>query len=334
MRKGHVMKIFRSAFCLLSAVSCLLAAVDGVVMNGTTGKPQPATIVSLLQPGQGGLQTLASVRSDAEGKFRIDKDYPPGPALLQALHQGATYTLILPPGGPTSGVRVNVYNATTDPATVKTIQRLVLIEPSASALQISEAVICQNDTQTTFQDPVNGSVQFYLPEAAGGKAQVTINAPGGMPIQRPAEKTKQADVYKVDYPLRPGETRFDVAYSLPPSETFSGRILRPGELTRLATPPSVTLSGDGLQSLGQEPQSQVRLYGVSGNKYEVKIEGFGSLRGAGGAGGGGGGQDEDDGQPRVDEAQARLYSRLWLVLGLVFGILGVGGVMLYRRGPA
>ncbi len=30
-----------------------------------------------------------------------------------------------------------------------------------------------------------------------------------MPIQRPALKTKEPNVYKVDYPVRPGETRFD-----------------------------------------------------------------------------------------------------------------------------
>ena len=320
----------RILVCLLARASCLLAAVDGVVMNGTTGKPQPSVIVSLMQPGQGGLQTLASVRSDAEGKFRIDKEYPPGPALIQALHQGATYTLILPPGGPTTGLSVNVYDSTTNPAAAKTTQRMVLIEPGASALQITEAVMCQNDTQTTFQDPANGSVQFYLPEAAEGKAQVTINAPGGMPIQRPAEKTKQPGIYKVDYPLRPGETRFDVTYSLPASGTFSGRVLRAGEQTRLITPPSVTLSGDGIQSLGQEPQTQVHIYSVTGTKYEAKIEGTGSLRAGGG--GAGGGQDEDNGEPKVEEVPARLYSRLGWVLGLVFGILGVGGALLYRRG--
>ncbi len=285
------MKIFRSAFCLLTPVSCLLAAVDGVVMNSTTGKPQPAVIVSLMQPGQGGLQTLSSVRSDAEGKFRIDKAFPPGPALVQALYQGATYTLILAPGGPTTGVRVNVYDSTTDPAAAKTSQRLVLIEPGAAALQITEAVIYQNDTQTTF--------------------------------------TKQAGTYKVNYPLRPGETRFDINYAMPASGTFSGRVPGASELTRLVTPPSVTLSGDGIKSLGQEPQTQVNIYGISGTKYDVKIEGSGSLRGGSG---GGGGQDEDDGQPKIEEAPARLYSRMWLVLGLVFGILGAGGVLLYRRG--
>src|SRR5580704_1848598 len=77
------LRLLASGFCLLASGSWLLASVDGVVMNLTTGKPQPAVIVSLVQPGSKGMQTLASVKSDAEGKFQIDKEVPPGPALLQ-----------------------------------------------------------------------------------------------------------------------------------------------------------------------------------------------------------------------------------------------------------
>ena len=42
--------------CLL--IAPVFAAVDGVVVNGTTGQPQPNAIVSLIQPAQGGMKTL------------------------------------------------------------------------------------------------------------------------------------------------------------------------------------------------------------------------------------------------------------------------------------
>ena len=96
-----------------------LGAVDGVVINGTTGKPQPSVMVTLVQPGQGGMQTIATVKSDAEGKFKIDKEYPPGPALLQAMNAGVIYNQILPPGSPTTGVTVKVYDSTNNPETGK-----------------------------------------------------------------------------------------------------------------------------------------------------------------------------------------------------------------------
>jgi hypothetical protein len=36
----------------------------------------------------------------------------------------------------------------------------------------------------------------------------------------------------------------------------------------------------------------------------------------------------------VEVKPSRIYSRLYWILGLTFGILGLGGVMLYRKGVA
>ncbi|HEV1286261.1 MAG TPA: hypothetical protein VNU44_13150, partial [Bryobacteraceae bacterium] len=189
------------AFWLLASGSWLLASVDGTVMNATTGKPQPSVIVTLVQPSERGMETIGSMKSDAGGIFKFDQNLPPGPALLQAIYQGVTYTLVLPPSTPTSGVRVKVYDSSPKPGIAKVSQHMILIEPSATALDISETFLVENESTTTFQDPANGSVQFYLPEAAGGKANVRITAPGGMPIERAAEKTAVKDVYKVAYPV-------------------------------------------------------------------------------------------------------------------------------------
>ncbi len=48
---------------------------------------------------------------------------------------------------------------------------MILIEPSANSLDVSETFLIENESTTTFQDPVKGSIQFYLPEAAGGKVE-------------------------------------------------------------------------------------------------------------------------------------------------------------------
>ena len=93
----------RASLLLIMALPAM-GAVDGVVNNGTTGKPQPSVLITLVQPGQGGMQTIATVKSDSEGKFKIDKEYPPGPLLLQAVYGGVVYTQPLPPGTPTTGV--------------------------------------------------------------------------------------------------------------------------------------------------------------------------------------------------------------------------------------
>jgi hypothetical protein len=326
MRKGHGMKLVVG---LLALGPALLAAVDGTVINATTGQPQPSVVVSLVQPGAGGMQTLGSVKSDGEGKFRIDKDYPPGPALVQGLYQGATYNLVLIPGTPTSGLRLEVYDATTDSGSAKIAQDVLLVERTADALQIRETVFMQNDTKRTFQDPAKGSMRFYLPPSLGGKVQVTVSAPGGMPIQRPAEKTAQAGIYKVSYPVKPGQTTFDYTYSLPASDKFAGKNPHPGVAIDLITPPSMTLSGDGLKELGQEPKTQAHVYGFTLPSYDLTVEGTGTLRSPEAPP-----QDEDTGSPKIQESPARLYSQLPWVLGLTFGILFLGGALLYRKGTA
>jgi hypothetical protein len=327
MRKGD--GLMKSAFLLLAIGSSLLAAVDGTVVNATTGKPQPAVIVMLVQPGAQGMQTLGNAKSDAEGKFKIDKDVPPGPALLQAIYQGAMYNLVLPPGTPSTGVHLKVYDSTAKPGVAKISQHMILLERSAESLDIGETFLIENETATTFLDPVKGSIQFYLPEGAGGKISVTINSPGGMPIQRPAEKTKDPNVYKIAYPVKPGESRFDVSYSLPASDKFASKVLHGEGVTRLVTPSTVTLEGEGIEDMGQEPQTKAHIYNA-GAEYSVQITGFGSLRNQEAAA-----PEEDTGESNdLKEGPARVYTRMYWVMGLAFAILGLGGVLLYRKSAA
>ncbi len=274
------------------------------------------------------MQTIASTKSDPDGKFRIDKPYPPGPVLLQSIYQGVVYNQMIPPGSPTSGLNVKVYNSTKDPEAIRNSQHMIVLEPGESGIQVSETFLFSNPWQQTYNDPVKGSAEFYVPKDVNGKIQVVVNTSGGMPVPREAEKTKEPNVYKIDYPVKPGETRFDIAYSLPPGDTFRGRNLS-GENTYLVTPPSVTLTGEGIDDLGQEPQTQAHTYRLRAASFSVKIEGTGSLRNNSQSS-----AEDDTGQPQIAQAPARVYSKLPWVLGLTLGILMLGGVMLYRKGAA
>jgi hypothetical protein len=324
MRKGDGM---RALFCLLASVCAAFGAVDGVVLNATTGKPQPSVLISLVQPQQSGMQTIASVKSDAEGKFKIDKSYPPGPALLQSIYEGVVYNQMIPLGSPTSGLSVKVFDSTKDPALAKSAQHMILLEPTGTAIQVNETFLFNNQSQLTYSDPSKGSAEFYLPKDVSGKVQVIVNTSGGMPVPRDAEKTKKPDIYKVDYPVKPGETRFDIGYSLPAADTFAGKNVS-GDETFLVTPPSVTLTGDGIDDLGQEPQTQAHTYRLRAASFNVTINGTGSLRNTDAN------SDDDSGAPTPEQAPARVYSKLPWVLGLTLGILMLGGAMLFRKGAA
>lgn len=298
-----------------------LGAVDGVVRNATTGKEQANVLVNLVQPGEGGMKTIGTAKSGPDGKFTIDKPLT-GPGLLQGIHQGVVYSLMVQPGAPQTGLRLNVFDTTKDAAAGKLAQRMILLQPSETALVVNETLLFENPTQASFSDPVNGSVRFFLPAAAQGQVQVTIAGPGGMPVQREAEKTARPNVYKVDYALKPGETRFDLAYSLPKGD-FTGRLEYPAAPTRIVTPATVTVSGEGLAPLGQEPQTKANLYEVKQPEFAYKVEGVGTLRSAEAA------PEEGDG-PSIQVIRPRLYERFYLLLGLAAGILILGFLVLYR----
>jgi hypothetical protein len=315
------------AFVLIPA--SLFAAIEGTVVNGTTGKPEPSVKISLVQPGANGMQAIASSTSDASGKFSIDHDLPPPPALLQADYKGVTYTQVQPPGRPTTGIQFQIYESATKPPEGFQMAHLIMIEPSASALDISETFLIRNDSSTTFQDSSKGTAQFYPPKAAGDSVKVSVTPPTQMTITRTAEKAGKSGSFKIDYPARPGETRFDMHYTLPASDTFTGKVIDGERPTTVVTPLSVHLTGDGIKEVGVEDQVQARLYQVTAPTFNVKIDGTGAIRDQQSNA-----PQEDTGQPQTKEILARVYDRLYWVLGLTFGILALGGTLLYRKGAA
>ncbi|HLJ46448.1 MAG TPA: hypothetical protein VKU01_10595 [Bryobacteraceae bacterium] len=308
------------------------AAVDGTIVNGTTGKPQPNVVVSLVEPTQAGMQNLGSAKTDAEGKFRFEKGGAGGPQLVQAIYDGVMYNRMLPPGTPTSGVQVEVYEASTKPDVAQVAQDMILYQPSDSQVTVNESVIFQNGSKTTYNDP-KGTFRFYLPPEAAGKVNVTVVAPGGMPVQRPAEKTKDADVYAVSYAVKPGETRFDLSYSFPSANPLvvSGKVLHKEGPTRLVVPAGVTLKSDDVTALGEEPQTKASIFEVKGKEFKAELSGSGALSSGDSTGAP---ADDDSGAPQIHEIQPHVYDKLPWILGIALVVLALGFVVLYRSDRA
>jgi hypothetical protein len=119
-----------AALALVSALP-LLAAVEGRVLNQTTGRPQSGATVTLYKLGGGGPQALESKKSEAEGRFRFDQEVQP-PFMVQAVVDGVIYTKMLPPGSPAGNLEIAAYSATTRNANELVQQHMILLEPSSS----------------------------------------------------------------------------------------------------------------------------------------------------------------------------------------------------------
>ena len=303
------------------------------MINGATGNPQPDTLVTLVQPGQMGMQTLGTAKSDAQGHFKFDKSGEGGgPQLIQAIYEGVLYTQMVPPGTPGSGIQVVVYNATKDAKVATLEQHAIFLQPDAQQIQVAENVLYKNDTKQTLNDESNGTVHFYLPPAADGKVSVTVNTVGGMPIQRSAEKAGSGNIYKIDYPIKPGETLFTINYSVPAGNpaVYASRIVDDKGAV-VVVPSGVSLTGD-VKEDGVEPRFNAPKYRVAAGNFKVTVQGSGSFTEAAGANTSA--TADDSGAPQLSESNPRIYDKLYIVLGLALGILALGFVTLYRAGTS
>jgi hypothetical protein len=313
---------------LVSALPAF-CAIDGTVVNQTSGKPQANVLIQLVQPGQGGMQTLATLKTDAAGKFQSDRQVN-GPTLIQAIYQGVLYNKMIVPGTPSTGLEVAVFDSAKRPDGARVTQHFILLSSTGGDLNVNESFIYRGDPKLTFDDPANGTLHFYLMPGAKDM-HVLIQGPGGMPIQRDAGKTSELNVYKVDYAVKPGDTRFDVNYVVPAATPWilSGKIVQKEDNVDLVAPVGFTVKGADLDNLGQEPKSQATIYKIKSASYKVEIEGIGGMK-----------QQaetpaaqapaEDTGMPDLRAVNPRIYDSVFWILGLVAGVLILASVVLYR----
>jgi hypothetical protein len=334
----------RLAVTVLSLVLLPLhAAVDGIVINKTTGKPAKDATVTLYKLGQAGPEALQSVHSDAQGKFTIQQDAQGGPHNLQATFDGVTYAHILRPGMPATGITLEVYDSSKQPGSAKAAQHFFILQPSQGQMVVSEVFLYKNEGKTAYNDPTNGTLKFYLPAAAKGVVKVQAKGPNGMPLDQLAQKTSKPDVYKVDFPIKPGgDTQFEINYMVPYTAPgrFGSKDLVGAPDTMLVAPSGVQLKGDGVEFARQEPRTQASIYTVKKASFEIEITGqmAASEQGADGGNGGSG--------PAIEQVMPKLFSQIdgsagflqkvlavkWILL-LALGILTLGFILLYRQQP-
>jgi hypothetical protein len=331
---------------LLVVLSQAHAAIDGTVTNGTTGKPQQGSTVTLYQTTNQGPQNLGSIKTDAQGKFLFTQDVQAGvgggPLLLQAVYDGVQYNKTLPPGVPTTAVQIPVFQSTKSPGGAQIQQHFFVLEPSPDGnMQVTEGYVYQNEGKTTWNDPDRGTLQFELPAAAQGKVEVNVRAPGGLPIRRAPDPLGKPNQFKLDFPIKPGESSVELTWAMPfrTPGVFENHVLSKAGVIRVVAPAGVEFKGPDLSLLGQEPSSKANIYSVKGPDIQIQVEGAGLFNTQG--------QDDQGGNngQSLSENLPKLYGLLsanssfgqsmgavkWILI-TVLGMLALGFILLYRKG--
>jgi len=325
-----------SLLFLSAAVGSAQVSVKGSVVNRTTGQPAPGVALTLIT-FVGGMSPVEEVYSSADGTFAFEKELStssgqPMLGMVRAEHEGVPYTTMLR-AGMAGDVTVEVFSV--DETTRPTPNNhIVIFEPGASELVINETFMFINEATPprAFRNAEEGTLRFHLPPGAGGEVSVQATGPAGMPLKSTAEPAGPENIYKVDFPLKPGENRLDVVYRIPHGEGdgFAGKLLYDGLKTMVAAPQGVTLEGDDLKPLGTEAEhTQASLFEIPASReYQIAaIRGIGQLRrpNAGGASGGQGGS----GAAPISVEPAPIAAELTWLLILTGGILAVGFIYLY-----
>jgi hypothetical protein len=322
---GESMKIL----ALFLAAMPATAAISGTVINRSTGKPQQGATVAFYKVATAtGPELVDQAKSDANGNFTINQTPPPGPSLLRTAFDGLTYNHMLTPGSPASGITLDVYNASKSQGDAKVAKHMILFEPGGGQVSVSETYLFTNSGKTAWNDPDLGTLKFAIPQGASAP-KVQATAPGGMPLGAPVSRNPRTETYFVDFPIKPGETRFDVTYSAPYSEgaDYAGRVLTKDDNTYLIAPQGVDMKGDGLNDLGAEPRTQAHIYGFTGNSYKIQLTG--SVAGAPEQA-----QPDSDAGPKIEQILPRVNRQSKLIIPLALGILALGFALLYRKGAA
>src|SRR5215470_9118969 len=328
----------RSLPCALAFMALLPIAkagtVRGTVNNATTGKPGAGVEVVLIQL-QGGMTPVANTKTDAGGQFSFDhQDIGARPMLIRATYKGVNFHQPLPPGK--DSVSVEVFEPTSDPKTISVPSRVVIFQPSGANLIVGEEYGVKNDSappQAYFR--ADGNFEISIPENAELK-QIAASGPSGMPVvQAPIDKGKGR--YAIAFAFRPGESDVRLSYELPyPNDSATVKIptMYGGGRLLVVAPPTVKLTGDGLQMAGQEQGMNIYQHGAvtAGTVVTVALSGTAPppSQGAGAPGRAENVQGGDAGA--VQAIPGRLDSLKWPLVG-GFCILFVLAAILLARKP-
>lgn len=218
------------------------ATVTGTVTNKTTNKPDAGDDVVLIAFAQG-MQEAARTKTDAHGRFSIDVP-DNNMHLIRVDHEKAAYFEPLPPG--TKTVNVTVYDVGAKVEGVSTEADVMRIEAGPQGLHVIQNYFVKNASNPPRTQFSTQAYQIYLPPDAKIEASAAAG-PEGMPVSSSPMPQGDKGHYAFVFPVRPGETRFQLSYSLPynGSYKFTPRLALPTANLAIMLPKSMSFDGGG-----------------------------------------------------------------------------------------
>jgi hypothetical protein len=224
MKFYSAIKLHRGALLtalLVSLVSALpfpasAVTITGLITNGTTEKADAGDPVVLIALDRS-MQEVGNVKTDAQGHYSIDAP-DSGMHLIRVDHQGVGYFAPVPPNSPV--VNVQVFDVGTSVTGVDTEASVMRMETDAQGLKVTENFFVKNGSSPPRTQFSKRAYEIDLPPGTQIESSAAL-APGSMPVQSAPVALPEKGRYAFQFPLRPGETQFQLTYHLPYSGSLS-----------------------------------------------------------------------------------------------------------------
>jgi hypothetical protein len=318
--------------------------VTGVVTNGTTGRPASGDDVILLQLGQG-MQEQARTKTGAHGEFKLNIADGSTLHLLRVRHDNVNYHEPLQQG--TNNLQITVYNAAAKVPGLKLLDQSEVYQANSTDLQVIELFRVSNGSAPPLTQP---SFEFYLPEGASIRLGQAVTE-GGLPVKAPVVPQKEEkNKYAVLYPLRPGTTQLELAYTIPYNgkATIQPKLAMAADHFYVVTAKGINFVSRSRAQFQQAEQwptdpsvTGVDVHTINGvtaaQQVSFELSGAGLLpdqQAAATAGSPAAPQPEGDNRPGgglgvPNEKPAPLHSGQWVFLGVLSLFLAAGATYVY-----
>jgi hypothetical protein len=230
-------------------LSLSAATISGTVTDRTTNKPAAGDTAVLLDLQQG-MTESARTTIDAKGHYSFNVPDNAGMHLVQVEHQKASYYGPVPPN--TSVVNIDVFDVAPKVDGLHLYADVSRMETDPQGLSVTESYFIRNESKPPKTQLSPHSFEFYLPPDAVLEG-ATATGPGGMAVSNAPVPVGDKGHYAFIFPLRPGETRFQVGYRLPYSGSvkLQVHVTLPAENVAVMLPKSMTFDGGkDFQALG------------------------------------------------------------------------------------
>jgi hypothetical protein len=337
-----------TCIALFAFTSSLWAAnITGTVNNKTLDKPSSGDEVVLLKLSEG-MQEASRTKTDSQGRFTLPVPEDGGQHLVRVNHKGVNY--FKPAPAATASVQVDVYDSAKQVQGVNGRADILRVQADNGQMNVTQLFVLQNDSAPPRTQMSDRSFEFTLPQGAVVDASLAAG-PGGMPVNSapvPVEKNRYAYVF----PIRPGETKFQVSYHVPYSGSFSfqPQILTPMQDVVVMLPKSMEFKSGGTDFTAGGEEKGMNIYVAhnvgAGKQLAFSISGTGQIpreaqegdAGSDGQQAANAQQGAPDNRPggglgRPEESPDALQRYKFWILGGLAAALVVGAIVVMNQKP-